>query len=291
MLAPAQAFLTERRPLAALCRHRRAMAAARRPCRRAQCVLRARLRARRRARARPRRRGDPGVVRRHAAAAGRPVPVPGNAAPLRREAPGAHGLDPSVRAAGNAAGRSRCSRGRGGVVSRPSRSRCDVAEASPAAAARRIRAGRAGAARRDRTPRWRARRVRPAPARSVAAGGRRRALRRTRDREKAPQGIQSPAPPPRRSRSGRHSSCRAAPPPWPPRCRDFLALEAKGWKGAAGTALVQAPELRRFAEAAVDALARQGQARVARLLLGLAADRLHRDAPEWRRRMVLEDRL
>jgi CelD/BcsL family acetyltransferase involved in cellulose biosynthesis len=48
----------------------------------------------------------------------------------------------------------------------------------------------------------------------------------------------------------------------------FLALEAKGWKGAAGTALVQDPELRRFAETAVDTLARQGQARVARLLLG-----------------------
>ena len=47
-----------------------------------------------------------------------------------------------------------------------------------------------------------------------------------------------------------------------------LALEAKGWKGAAGTALVQDPELRRFAETAVDALARRGQARVARLLLG-----------------------
>jgi CelD/BcsL family acetyltransferase involved in cellulose biosynthesis len=48
----------------------------------------------------------------------------------------------------------------------------------------------------------------------------------------------------------------------------FLALEAKGWKGAAGTALIRDPELRRFAETAVDALARQGQASVARLLLG-----------------------
>jgi CelD/BcsL family acetyltransferase involved in cellulose biosynthesis len=48
----------------------------------------------------------------------------------------------------------------------------------------------------------------------------------------------------------------------------FLALEAKGWKGAAGTALIQDPELRRFAETAVDTLARQGQASVARLLLG-----------------------
>jgi Acetyltransferase (GNAT) domain len=50
--------------------------------------------------------------------------------------------------------------------------------------------------------------------------------------------------------------------------QDFLALEAKGWKGGAGTALIQAPELRRFAETAVDALAVQGQAGVARLLLG-----------------------
>jgi len=50
--------------------------------------------------------------------------------------------------------------------------------------------------------------------------------------------------------------------------QDFLALEAKGWKGAAGTALVQSPELRRFAETAVDALARHGQAGVTRLLVG-----------------------
>ena len=50
--------------------------------------------------------------------------------------------------------------------------------------------------------------------------------------------------------------------------QDFLALEAKGWKGGAGTALIQAPELRRFAETAVDALAVQGQAGVARLVLG-----------------------
>jgi len=49
--------------------------------------------------------------------------------------------------------------------------------------------------------------------------------------------------------------------------QDFLALEAKGWKGAAGTALVQSAELRRFAEAAVDTLARHGQAGVARLLV------------------------
>jgi CelD/BcsL family acetyltransferase involved in cellulose biosynthesis len=50
--------------------------------------------------------------------------------------------------------------------------------------------------------------------------------------------------------------------------QSFLALEAKGWKGAAGSALLLSPSLRRFAETAVDALARQGQAGVARLLLG-----------------------
>ena len=50
--------------------------------------------------------------------------------------------------------------------------------------------------------------------------------------------------------------------------RDFLALEAKGWKGDAGTALIQSPELRHFAETSVDSLARHGQAGVARLLVG-----------------------
>jgi len=50
--------------------------------------------------------------------------------------------------------------------------------------------------------------------------------------------------------------------------QDFLALEAKGWKGAAGTALIQDPESRRFAETAVNALAVRGQAGVARLVLG-----------------------
>ncbi len=49
--------------------------------------------------------------------------------------------------------------------------------------------------------------------------------------------------------------------------QDFLALEARGWKGAASTALVQNPELRHFAETALDALAWHGQVGVARLLL------------------------
>jgi CelD/BcsL family acetyltransferase involved in cellulose biosynthesis len=50
--------------------------------------------------------------------------------------------------------------------------------------------------------------------------------------------------------------------------QSFLALESQGWKGAAGTALIQSGDLRRFAETAVDALALQGQAGVARLMLG-----------------------
>ena len=50
--------------------------------------------------------------------------------------------------------------------------------------------------------------------------------------------------------------------------QDFLALEAKGWKGGAGTAPIQNPELRHFAETAVYTLARHGQAGVARLLVG-----------------------
>jgi CelD/BcsL family acetyltransferase involved in cellulose biosynthesis len=47
---------------------------------------------------------------------------------------------------------------------------------------------------------------------------------------------------------------------------DFLALEARGWKGAAGTAATQSDAIRRFMESAVAGLAAQGQARVARLV-------------------------
>jgi CelD/BcsL family acetyltransferase involved in cellulose biosynthesis len=49
---------------------------------------------------------------------------------------------------------------------------------------------------------------------------------------------------------------------------DFLALEARGWKGRAGTAAVQDDAIRRFIERAVADLAAQGQARVARLVSG-----------------------
>jgi CelD/BcsL family acetyltransferase involved in cellulose biosynthesis len=47
---------------------------------------------------------------------------------------------------------------------------------------------------------------------------------------------------------------------------DFLTLEARGWKGASGTAAAQSDAIRRFMEGAVAGLAAQGQARVVRLL-------------------------
>jgi hypothetical protein len=47
----------------------------------------------------------------------------------------------------------------------------------------------------------------------------------------------------------------------------FLALESQGWKGAAGTALIQSDAHRRFAEAALGALARRHEATIAELSL------------------------
>jgi CelD/BcsL family acetyltransferase involved in cellulose biosynthesis len=47
---------------------------------------------------------------------------------------------------------------------------------------------------------------------------------------------------------------------------DFFAVEARSWKGAAGTAAAQSEAIRAFMEAAVGGLAAQGQARVARLV-------------------------
>jgi CelD/BcsL family acetyltransferase involved in cellulose biosynthesis len=47
---------------------------------------------------------------------------------------------------------------------------------------------------------------------------------------------------------------------------DFFALEARGWKGAGGTAAAQSAAVRQFMESAVAALAAHGQARVVRLL-------------------------
>jgi CelD/BcsL family acetyltransferase involved in cellulose biosynthesis len=49
---------------------------------------------------------------------------------------------------------------------------------------------------------------------------------------------------------------------------DFFALEAGGWKGRGGTAIAQHPEIRRFVESAVAALAACGQAQAAQLRCG-----------------------
>lgn len=48
---------------------------------------------------------------------------------------------------------------------------------------------------------------------------------------------------------------------------DFLALEARGWKGRAGTAASTNPDTRAFLETAVTTLAGEGKARIERLLV------------------------
>jgi len=49
--------------------------------------------------------------------------------------------------------------------------------------------------------------------------------------------------------------------------KDFLVLEASGWKGMAGTAAANDPAVRAFMEGAVSGLAARGQARVDRMFL------------------------
>ena len=50
-----------------------------------------------------------------------------------------------------------------------------------------------------------------------------------------------------------------------PALKDFLVLEASGWKGLAGSAVVNDPAIKNFVEGAVGALATDGQARIDRL--------------------------
>ena len=50
-----------------------------------------------------------------------------------------------------------------------------------------------------------------------------------------------------------------------PALQRFLALESQGWKGAAGTALIQSAAHRGFAESALDALAHRGETTVTEL--------------------------
>lgn len=52
---------------------------------------------------------------------------------------------------------------------------------------------------------------------------------------------------------------------------DFLALEANGWKGRAGTAIRADADIRTFAEAALAELARDGRAQIDRLLVDTRA--------------------
>ena len=49
--------------------------------------------------------------------------------------------------------------------------------------------------------------------------------------------------------------------------KDFLVLEASGWKGMAGTAIVSDPAIKNFVQNAVTALAADSQARIDRLSL------------------------
>jgi CelD/BcsL family acetyltransferase involved in cellulose biosynthesis len=49
--------------------------------------------------------------------------------------------------------------------------------------------------------------------------------------------------------------------------KDFLVLEASGWKGQAGTAIVSDPAIKTFVRSAVGVLAAEGQARIDRLFL------------------------
>lgn len=49
--------------------------------------------------------------------------------------------------------------------------------------------------------------------------------------------------------------------------QDFLALEASGWKGLAGTAIATVPALKTFVQGAVATLAAEGKARIDRLFL------------------------
>ena len=66
---------------------------------------------------------------------------------------------------------------------------------------------------------------------------------------------------------------------------DFLALEAGGWKGRAGTAARGSmPRSQPFMNAAVAALAAEGKAQIDRLFVGRQSDRRHRHAAQRRHR-------
>jgi CelD/BcsL family acetyltransferase involved in cellulose biosynthesis len=70
-----------------------------------------------------------------------------------------------------------------------------------------------------------------------------------------------------------------------PGLADFLALEARGWKGRAGTAALGHDAIRHFVERAVTGLAGEGKARIDRLRIGertiAATVTLHSGATAW----------
>jgi CelD/BcsL family acetyltransferase involved in cellulose biosynthesis len=80
-----------------------------------------------------------------------------------------------------------------------------------------------------------------------------------------------------------------------PALQRFLALESQGWKGAAGTALIQSAAHRRFAETALDGLAGRGEATIAELSLDervVASIILLRSADRvWSWKMAYDERM
>ena len=100
----------------------------------------------------------------------------------------------------------------------------------------------------------------------LAPGARARRISRARDVRRQAKGTAPPAPAARGHRAGdlRHHAASAD---IEAALKDFLVLEASGWKGLAGTAIVNDPAIKNFVQSAVMALAADGQARIDRLLL------------------------
>jgi CelD/BcsL family acetyltransferase involved in cellulose biosynthesis len=80
-----------------------------------------------------------------------------------------------------------------------------------------------------------------------------------------------------------------------PALQRFLSVESQGWKGAAGTALIQSSAHRGFAEVALDALARRHEATIAELNLDarvVASIILLRSADRvWSWKMAYDERM
>ena len=73
--------------------------------------------------------------------------------------------------------------------------------------------------------------------------------------------------------------------------KDFMVLEASGWKGIAGTAMVNDPAIKTFVQPGRHGAGRRGQGADRPAVSERHADRRDPDAVERRHRLVLEDRL